>query len=32
MGQRRQVVAIDAASGETLWVFREPETIATLFG
>ena len=23
-GQRRQVVAIDAASGETLWTFREP--------
>jgi quinoprotein glucose dehydrogenase len=25
-GQRRQVVAIDAATGETLWTFREPET------
>ena len=30
MGQRRQVVAIDAASGETLWVFREPETMRYL--
>lgn len=26
-GQRRQVVAIDAATGETLWTFREPETM-----
>jgi len=26
IGQRRQVVAIDAASGETKWTFREPET------
>ena len=26
MGQRRQVVAIDAATGETKWTFREPET------
>ncbi len=26
VGQRRQVVAIDAATGETLWTFREPET------
>ncbi len=25
-GQRRQVVAIDAATGETKWTFREPET------
>jgi quinoprotein glucose dehydrogenase len=25
-GQRRQVVAIDAATGETRWTFREPET------
>ena len=24
---RRQVVAIDPATGETLWVFREPETV-----
>ena len=24
---RRQVVAIDPATGETLWTFREPETI-----
>ena len=29
-GQRRQVAAIDAASGETLWTFREPETIRYL--
>jgi len=29
-GQRRQVVAIDAASGETLWTFREPETMRYL--
>ena len=27
VGQRRQVAAIDAATGETLWVFREPETL-----
>jgi glucose dehydrogenase len=26
VGQRRQVVAIDATTGETLWTFREPET------
>ena len=26
VGQRRQVAAIDAATGETLWTFREPET------
>jgi glucose dehydrogenase len=26
VGQRRQVVAIDAATGETRWTFREPET------
>jgi len=26
VGQRRQVVAIDASTGETLWTFREPET------
>ena len=25
---RRQVVAIDPATGETLWTFREPETIS----
>src|SRR5580765_7359548 len=25
-GQRRQVVAIDPATGETRWTFREPET------
>jgi len=30
VGQRRQVVAIDAASGETLWTFREPETMRYL--
>ena len=30
VGQRRQVVAIDAATGETLWVFREPETMRYL--
>jgi glucose dehydrogenase len=30
MGQRRQVVAIDAATGETRWVFREPETMRYL--
>jgi quinoprotein glucose dehydrogenase len=29
-GQRRQVVAIDAATGETLWTFREPETMRYL--
>ena len=27
---RRQVVAIDPATGETLWVFREPETTRAL--
>ena len=27
---RRQVVAIDPATGETLWAFREPETIRHL--
>ena len=27
---RRQVVAIDPATGETLWTFREPETIRHL--
>jgi quinoprotein glucose dehydrogenase len=26
LGQRRQVVAIDAATGETRWTFREPDT------
>ena len=26
VGQRRQVVALDAATGETRWTFREPET------
>jgi quinoprotein glucose dehydrogenase len=26
LGQRRQVVAIDAGTGETRWVFREPDT------
>jgi hypothetical protein len=26
-GTRRQVAAIDPATGETLWTFREPETI-----
>ena len=26
VGQRRQVVSIDPATGETLWTFREPET------
>ena len=30
VGQRRQVVAIDAASGEILWTFREPETMRYL--
>ena len=29
-GQRRQVVAIDATTGETLWTFREPETMRYL--
>ena len=29
-GQRRQLVAIDASSGETLWTFREPETMRYL--
>ena len=29
-GQRRQVVAIDAATGETLWTFRERETMRYL--
>ena len=29
-GQRRQVVAIEAATGETLWAFREPETMRYL--
>lgn len=30
MGQRRQVVAIDASTGETKWTFREPETSRVL--
>ena len=30
MGQRRQVIAIDPTTGETLWVFREPETMRYL--
>ncbi|MDA1373059.1 MAG: PQQ-binding-like beta-propeller repeat protein [Proteobacteria bacterium] len=30
VGQRRQVVAIDAATGETRWTFREPETMRYL--
>ena len=30
MGQRRQVVAIDPDSGETRWVFREPDTMRYL--
>ena len=30
VGQRRQVVAIDPATGETLWTFREPETVRRL--
>jgi glucose dehydrogenase len=30
VGTRRQVVAIDPASGETIWTFREPETIRHL--
>ena len=29
-GQRRQVVAIDGTTGETLWTFREPETMRYL--
>ena len=29
-GQRRQVVAIDAGTGETRWTFREPETLRYL--
>ena len=28
--QRRQLVAIDPATGETLWAFREPETVRHL--
>src|SRR5688572_22279059 len=27
MGQRRQVIAIDPDTGETRWVFREPDTM-----
>ena len=30
VGQRRQVVAIEPATGETLWTFREPETMRYL--
>lgn len=30
IGQRRQVVAIDAATGETRWTFREPDTMRYL--
>ncbi len=30
VGQRRQVAAIDPATGETLWTFREPETMRYL--
>ena len=30
VGQRRQVAAIDAVTGETLWIFREPETMRYL--
>ena len=30
VGQRRQVAAIDAGTGETLWTFREPETMRYL--
>ncbi len=30
VGQRRQVAAIDATTGETLWTFREPETMRYL--
>jgi quinoprotein glucose dehydrogenase len=30
MGQRRQVVAIDPDTGETRWVFREPDTMRYL--
>jgi len=29
-GQRRTIVSIDAATGETLWTFREPETMRYL--
>ncbi len=29
-GQRRQVVAIDPTTGETIWTFREPETMRYL--
>ena len=29
-GTRRQVVAVDPATGETLWTFREPETVRHL--
>ena len=29
-GQRRTVVSIDAVTGETLWTFREPETMRYL--
>jgi quinoprotein glucose dehydrogenase len=29
-GQRRQVASIDPATGETLWTFREPETMRYL--
>ena len=29
-GQRRQVIAVEAATGETLWTFREPETMRYL--
>ena len=30
VGGRRQVVAIDGSTGETLWTFREPETMRYL--
>ena len=30
VGQRRQVVAIDADTGETRWTFREPDTMRYL--
>lgn len=30
VGTRRQVAAIDPATGETIWTFREPETIRHL--
>ena len=30
MGQRRQVIAIDPDTGETRWVFREPDTMRYL--